>query len=247
MKRYIYRIEVMLLLLVLFFSKLSINAYASNREYETETIYDYGIWNNLNLTYSDKIANFDSPIVSFAVSESGEVAVALNNCKIILYKNDKPIGTIKFTSAGSYYVFWHDSNLCIYFSRGDLIIEVTKTGKLVRTSEITDNFVASTVAEELSSTNNLRVQNYNYIATKRIGFFNMFLPWHQYTLLEKVDIDTGDKICLYDCGSNIGGLIGVEVFFDILFLGGLLVVSIAVIVTLVKVSRKDLSSQFKRD
>lgn len=206
---------------------------------ETKRIDDNNVWNNLHLTCSDKVADFDSFIVNFDVSGEGKIAVALNNSKIILFDHDKPVCTIEFSSLGSYYVFWNDSNVCLYLARGDYIVEFTQQGKLVQICAIVDSSDTSDFVHNIKRTHSRSFDNYTYTAEKGYGLFNVFVFEDEYTTLEKVDVNANAKTTLYNCGSSMILVILFRIIIAIAFIGAILFMVIFVIVSLVKASRKN--------
>lgn len=191
----------------------------SIEDIELETIHNRNAWDNMNLRYSTSIDKFDSYIVSFDVSEKGELAVAFNNNKIVIFDTDcKPIGMMKTSIVGTYYIFWKESNLCIYLSRGDCIIEVTSEGKLVSSKRVIDSAESNRFINYLPRRNNYIVGNYKYTASRNIGFLNIFMPYKTYSKIERINVNSEEMVTIVDTGKSVGQKVGVILAIVILMI-----------------------------
>lgn len=80
------------------------------------------VWQNMNLRVLNLSQDFSQQIVSFDVSVSGEVVIALNNDVLLVYNNEFILtNAYRFNSYGSYSVFWYDGQIALYMARGEYV------------------------------------------------------------------------------------------------------------------------------
>ncbi|MBP3415444.1 MAG: hypothetical protein J6L81_09650, partial [Clostridia bacterium] len=106
-------------------------------------------------------------IVSFDVSESGNILLGLSGDKIVVIDaNGNALHYYKFHEDGSYYVLWKEDNILLYLVRSRLIIEISPDGNLVDMVHTDDR---SSINDELwrriGNKNKITVGEYTYAMT----------------------------------------------------------------------------------
>lgn len=99
------------------------------------------LWDNISLKVIVEEPSV-APISCFDVNTEGQVALGFqtNNKKTIaIYSNDKTfLYGYTFYCNGSYYVFWEQDHICIYFIRGRVVVSVDKDGNCISVSSADD-------------------------------------------------------------------------------------------------------------
>lgn len=90
------------------------------------------LWESYDLQPIEVATVPDKSIVSFDVAEDGRVAVALEDCYLLLYNSDHtPEKAYRFHVNGYYYILWVEDHLALVTVRGDKIVEFTTDGSLI--------------------------------------------------------------------------------------------------------------------
>lgn len=231
---------VLIIVCVIFICTANFHVFSLSDAGDVKTVNNYHLWNNLCLEYSPECNDIDYAIVGFDVSKNGELAIALRNHSIVVFdKNNEPKGTLKFSVEGSFFVFWNESNLCIYLVRGGDIVEVTTTGRLVSTNEFSNSVDADEFCRMLKKKNNLTYDNYTYVASNNNIMLKLFMPSHEYTVLERYDKRSNSKTVVLDSSKrNLMIVVLITLFITIISLSFYVLMTILIIRT-AKQSRND--------
>lgn len=223
----------------MFFTNMtSMNIHAIS---ESKSINSADLKAKLNLSYSENVTDKDLEhiIVGFDVSNNGELAVALSNYSIIIFDhNNNPIGKLKFLDSSSFSIFWEKSNLCIYLVRSAYIIEVTPKGEIVNTQELSDSTEADKFSRMLHNKNNVTFGNYTYFAVNNNIFLKLLMPQYKYSVIERIDNNSGEKTIVFDSSKKSTTIVAVIVSFVIF---AFLAVNISIVVALIITFRKSKS------
>lgn len=159
-----------------------------------------------------------SKIVSFDVSEQGNVAVALADQYLLVYNSDfQPINAFQFSITGSYYVFWVDENIALMKSRSSQIIIFSKDGKLIDIFELrTDSVTNNTFSFNISTKTEEDFGKNHYFLEKPDGIIG-FLSGYNYDRLI-CQMQSGEEHIIYSTNSETQSSSTLMTLFFILFM-----------------------------
>lgn len=195
------------ILISLIFS--SINIYASTADYGFKTSELSAdeikqIWQSIDVrSLADLLSlnDIESSIVSFDVSDDGEILLGFEGNKFAVVDGTGVVNLYEFTNDGIFYVQWNGDNILLLLVRGSIVIEINSDGHLV-------NMIK---ADESSSENNsiwnylsrrkcIRQGEYSYCIRNDMGLFNFFTS--SYSQLIKTD-SNGNTTVIYDISDTI--------------------------------------------
>ncbi len=220
--RRLLRTAVCIMLTFMLLSAASVHA--AGVDFDSMEISDkvqYEIWNNIALTEEEIPQTFDSPLVSFDISEDGQIAVATNSKKIIIMNtNGNIIRCFSFESSGSYFIQWKNDNLLLILVRGSVIAEFTSNGDFISVQGIDESGDNTIHAWNLLKKSTLQTyNNEKYQVKNDMGLLNIFTSY-KYSQLVKTD-EKGNSFLLYDATENHEWTVLIIVcWFCLLFGGG---------------------------
>ncbi len=188
------------------------------------------IWKSINLTITESPQYFTAPIVSFDVSDDGDIAIATGDKKILLFDySGKLIRSFSFNDDGSYYIKWKGKNLLLIFVRGGDIVEFSLQCELISIHEVDEESINSTKAwNELRRKTTHSYNNKTYEIKNNMGSLNIFTSG-TYSQLISTD-KNGDSVLLYDVSQNHSAAVIIIVCFFLMIFG----VGIAVPLVIIK-------------
>lgn len=197
-------INIVLTVLLLFFC--AIPAYATSLGFETSVLSEEKIseiWEYIELEKISEPFSMETckePIVSFDVSESGEVLLALNNNEIVVLDADNtPQYYFRFFTYGNYRVCWQGENILLFLVRSDNIVEFSLDGEQISiTNADCSKGQNNRMWNELRAKKQIKAGEYTYTARNQMGFLNNFVS--SYAQLVKTN-SKESSVILYDVSS----------------------------------------------
>lgn len=162
------------------------------------------IWKNVQMRKVEPSKEILSPIISFDVSPSGEVAIGLKEDEIRIFDcKNVLISCLKFNNTGNYYIRWNGNNLVIFSVRGSRLLEVTSSGDFVRMCKIDErSFTTGEAWNRINQNHEKTVKGCTYKVKNDMGVFYNIFAAGSYSQLEKTEAD-GDRILLYDVNAQL--------------------------------------------
>lgn len=143
------------------------------------------------------------PIHCFDVNADGWIVIgseSLDDKFVLVYAPD---GTFQygytFTDYGTFDVGWNNSNVLIYFVRGDLALELDPQGECVDLRKIQNTWENNDYWNETVRATKREVQGYQYRMRNASGILNLFM-W-DYAQLIRMDAN-GNTTVLYDASNE---------------------------------------------
>ena len=94
----------------------------------------YQVWQELALSSVSGAEEDFSPLISFAVSPDGTIAMITRDDHLLLLSEDGGMQirqTFSFHGDGIIGIAWHGNNVCLFFLRGERLVELTQDGQFV--------------------------------------------------------------------------------------------------------------------
>lgn len=176
------------------------------------------IWENINVrTITDPVSlsNIELPIVSFDVSENGEILLGFKENKIAVIDEDEVLHFFEFVTAGSYYVQWNDHNILLLLVRSSVVVELSQDGQLVNMILTDDHSMQNqSLWRQLINKTQINIGQSSYSMRNDMGILNFFAS--SYSQLVKTD-SNGNSTMIYDVNSaQLAGTI-IELIFVFIF------------------------------
>ena len=161
----------------------------------------------------------NAPISCFDINEYGEIALGFNELSdksICIYNSD---GSFKygysFKASGQFGVEWDESNLIIFFVRGDIAALVDDNANVIEIKRISNNFQNNSYWNHKVFSTIRTVNDTTYMLRNDLGLLNLF-AMSTHSKLIKIDGD-GSELILYDASSDHAIKIVTFILFILMF------------------------------
>lgn len=191
-------------------------------------------WENLEFSKEETPAKdaIESPICSFAITDSGYIILALENRRIVVCESSgTPVSMFSFASMGSFHVDGKGDNYILYKVRSDTAYEITIEGDLVDIEKWDmDDEYTDDVYSLLSNRKSIEKDGAIYELKKPKGLIGFFMG-NEYHSLSKSDSSGEQTLLEIDSGAktnHYGFVVGFLVFYfgGQLFLGSIVLVEV---------------------